>query len=394
MITWATDGRIRDTSRSEDADDSSTPNRPDIAVFLPSLSAGGAQRVMLTTATGLAERGYSVDLVVGNLSGQFESEIPESVSVIDLGARKLPKLSAVGNLRPVREYLMNREPRVFISSMNHVNVVALVAWKTASTDSRIIVTEHNDPRALKRGSMKNRIVYSIASLVYPWSNSIVGVSDGVVGRLSDEVGIPEHELTRIYNPVVTADLIAESKQPCDHPWTDDDVPVLLNVGRLTEQKNQDLLLRSFATLRSRRDARLIIVGKGERESELLALAEKLGVEEHVAIINWIDNLYALMANADTFVLSSRYEGLPTVLIEALACGCPVVSTDCPSGPREIIGEDEYGTLVTEFEPSALADGTETQLESPVDEATLRERGREFSVHRCIDKYEQLVQELL
>lgn len=366
----------------------------DISIYLPNLTAGGAERVMLTCANGLAKRGYDIDLVLANLKGGFKSDVADSVRIVNMDVPKIPLLPSINTFPSVYRYLSRTEPEMIISSMNHINVILLLAWKLAPTSSNITVVEHNTPRELMRGSIKNKLIYKLATLEYPWADEIVGVSNGVVTDLSEIVGVPTEDIHTIHNPVVTDELEAKSVEDPDHVWFDSDVPVILSVGRLSEQKNQDLLIKSFAKIRKQRPAKLILVGQGEREAELEALIERYGIGEDVEIINWVDNVYAYMGHADVFALTSKWEGLPTVLIEALACGCPVVSTDCPSGPREILRSGEYGTLVESYDPDRMADGILQQLNDPLPEAKLRDRGADFTVDQCIEQYDRLITENL
>jgi glycosyltransferase involved in cell wall biosynthesis len=364
---------------------------PDIAIHLPTLDAGGAERVMLTAANGLAERGYAVDLVLSQRSGGFSSDISESLRVVDLDAPAPPVLAAVGALPAMYRYLERTSPGVLISSMKHINVLSLAVWRLSQVDTNIVLTEHNTPEELIRGSPKNRLIYRIAAIEYPWADEIIGVSEGVVDSLSDIVDIPRQQIEMIHNPVVSSSLVEQSHQNPDHPWFDDDnTRVVLSVGRLTEQKNQELLLNAFSDVCGDENVKLVLVGQGERAAALETLAGELGVADHVEIREWVDNIYAYMGSADVFVLTSKWEGLPTVLIEALACGCPVVSTDCPSGPREILDGGEYGTLVETYDSSDVAEAIRDQLHDPTPESTCRDRGADFSVERCIDRYEELL----
>lgn len=367
-----------------------TMSDTDVAIYLPDLTAGGAERVMLTCANGLAERGYDIDLVVGNLKGGFQSDVADAIRIVDMEVPELPYLPSVSTLPAVYRYLSRTEPDMMISSMNHINVMLLLAQKLALTSSNITVVEHNTPRELMRGSLKNKLIYKLATLEYQWADEIVGVSNGVVTDLSEIVGVPTEDIHTIYNPVVTDELRAKANQEPDHEWFDSDNQVVLSVGRLSEQKNQDLLVNAFAKVRETRAVKLILVGQGEREAEIASLAEDHGISEHVEIVNWVDNVYAYMGHADVFVLTSKWEGLPTVLIEALACGCPVVSTDCPSGPREILGDSEYGTLVESYDPDRVTDGIRQQLDDPVPETKLRDRGTDFTVDQCIEQYDKLI----
>ena len=197
-------------------------------------------------------------------------------------------------------------------------------------------------------------------------------------------------MTTIYNPVVTAELVSQSRAPLDHPWLQLGAPpVILGVGRLHEQKDFPTLLRAFARVRAKREARLIILGEAkhaEYRTELTTLAAQLGIANDVMFPGFVDNPFAYMAHAAVFVLSSAWEGLPTVLIEALACGCPVVSTDCPSGPAEILENGKYGPLVPVGDDVALADAICSVLNTPPNRDWLRARGALFGVDHVADRY--------
>ena len=195
----------------------------------------------------------------------------------------------------------------------------------------------------------------------------------------------------VYNPVVTEEMERKSREPVDHPWIGGDgPPVILAVGRLDAQKDFPTLLAAFARLLTRRPARLIVLGEGKKRPHLLSLARRLGVAEHVDFPGFADNPYAFMARASLFVLSSRREGLPTVLIEAMACGCPVVSTDCPYGPREILEDGRHGPLAPVGDAEALAAAMARTLDAPPRPEALRERASFFNVARAINRYEELL----
>jgi glycosyltransferase involved in cell wall biosynthesis len=361
-----------------------------ISIYLPAVTAGGAERVMVNLARGLSERGYHVELVVGNLEGGFKKEVESSLPVVNLRVPNPPVVGAFGALPALYRYLEEENPRIVVSAMNHINVVVLLAMKLSSATSDVIITEHNDPVVLSEHSMKNRVVYRLASIEYPWADDIVAVSEGVAANLSGVVGISEADIDVIYNPVVTDELLEKAGEAPDHEWFEDEIPVVLTVGRLSKQKNQELLLESFARLREETDARLILVGQGERERRLTRLTTRLGIDDSVEIINWVDNPYAYMAHADVFVLTSLWEGLPTVLIEALACRCPVVSADCPSGPREILRDGQYGELVGSYSPDDFCSAILRALEHPPSGDRMVERARDFTTEECLQQYERIV----
>ena len=195
----------------------------------------------------------------------------------------------------------------------------------------------------------------------------------------------------IHNPVVSTDLDCKARESPKHPWFDDrPCPVILAIGRMKKVKDFSTLLRAFARLLDRRPARLIVLGEGRLRPSLLSLARELGIAEQVDFPGFQENPYAFLAKADLFVLSSRHEALPTVLIEAMACGCPVVSTDCPYGPREILEDGRLGPLVPVGDPEALAEAMARVLDEPPSQDLLRERASFFSVERAVERYEQLL----
>jgi glycosyltransferase involved in cell wall biosynthesis len=222
---------------------------------------------------------------------------------------------------------------------------------------------------------------------YPEADRIIAVSRGVADDLRTLVRLPPELVTTAYNPVVDSELAKKADAPIDHPWfVPGAPPVIIAVGRLTEQKDFPTLLRAFARVRAQRQARLLILGEGELRRKLEALACELGVDQDVSLSGFMSNPFAYMARAAVFVLSSAYEGLPGVLIETLACGCPVVSTDCPSGPAEILKNGQYGRLVPVGDPAAMAQAILSTLEAPPDRGLLQKRASLFSVDRAIEQY--------
>ena len=219
----------------------------------------------------------------------------------------------------------------------------------------------------------------------------MAVSHGVGDSLAELADIPRERITTIYNPTVTPDLHAGARVPLDHPWFRPDAPpVVPGAGRLVPPKDFPTLLRAFARVRAQRPARLVILGEGKRRGELETLAATLGITADTAMPGFVENPYPYMARAAVFVLSSVREGLPNVLIEALACGCPVVSTDCPSGPAEVLDGERYGRLVPTGDDAALARALCATLEKAPPRERLIERGRFFSVDRAVEQYERLL----
>jgi glycosyltransferase involved in cell wall biosynthesis len=229
-------------------------------------------------------------------------------------------------------------------------------------------------------------------------DAVVAVSNGVADDINRRTGFPRKRINTVYNPSVTPHLVGKSKEKLNHPWfAPGQPPVILGAGRLGRAKDFPNLIQAFAKVRQQRPVRLMILGEAKhprktskRRTQLTALAESLGVSEDLALPGFAQNPYKYMANAGVFVLSSLYEGLPNVLIEALACGCPVVSTDCPSGPLEILDNGKYGALVPMADATALADAIVSVLKRPPSAELLRERANLFTVDKSVDRYETLL----
>ena len=334
-----------------------------LAIFTSSMSwpplGGGAQRAMLTLAGGLAERGYNVDLVLARAEGPFLAEVPESVRVVDLKAKRVS-----ASLPALVRYLRRERPEAMLSALNYVNIVALWARRLAGVSTRLVVSERNtlSLKAAHAPSRRGRLMPWLIRGFYPWADGIVAVSHGVGDDLARVTGIPRERIEVIYNPVMRPELREKVQAPLDHPWfKPGEPPVLLAVGGLRVQKDFPTLIQAFAHVRQARPARLLILGEGQERPALEALIRQLDLEQDVSLAGFVTNPYAYMAQASLFVLSSRWEGLPGVLIEALCCGTPVISTDCPSGPREILRKEEYGQLVPVGDVPALARAIEMTL---------------------------------
>lgn len=354
---------------------------PRLALFLPSLRGGGAERVMVHLARGFAERGFQVDLVLAKAEGPYLAEVPPSVRVVDLRASRV-LFSLPGLVR----YLRKERPYALLSALNHANVIVCLAHRLARVPSRLVISEHNTLSASRPQNARGRLLPWFMRWTYPWADAVIAVSQGVAEDLVRTLGISAERVKVIYNPVVDDDLLTKSKEPLDHPWfTEGAPPVILGVGRLTEQKDFPNLIRAFALVRAQRPARLMILGEGELRPQLEALVHELGLQDDVALPGFVKNPYAYMARAAVFVLSSRWEGLGVALIEAMASGTPVVSTDCPSGPREILEDGRWGRLVPVGDVDALAEAIVTTLDE-TEHPDVVARAKEFNVNYAVENY--------
>jgi glycosyltransferase involved in cell wall biosynthesis len=277
------------------------------------------------------------------------------------------------------------------------NLVSVCARRWAGHHVVTVLTVHVDPKAMSvyeppRGPA--RLSIPLIRWLYPKADAIVAVSRGVGDSLAVVTGIPRERIHVIHNPLVSAELTADAEHSPGHPWFDKPrLPVVLGVGRLVPQKDFDTLIRAFALVRQQARGRLLILGEGPERPRLMALISALGLESEVELLGFTGNPYAYMRRARLVVLSSTFEGFGNVLVEAMACGTPVVSTDCPSGPAEILEQGRYGPLVPVGDPVALAAAMVNVLHGPIDRRALLDRSQAFSIERIAGQYLDLVEGL-
>jgi glycosyltransferase involved in cell wall biosynthesis len=324
--------------------------------------------MMVNLATEWSKCGIPVDLVLVKREGPYLPLVPPEVRIIDLGARRT--LTA---LVPLIRYLHRERPRAVLSGLVHVNTIALIA-KDIAPGARVVISERNTPTSDKKDRQPAaRLGYRLAPYLYPRADAIVAVSGGVADDLSASTGLERQRIKVINNPVVTDELLNLARENFDHAWLEPGAPpVILAAGRLAPAKDYPTLLRAFAKVRSTRPCRLMILGDGGLLGQLTQLATDLGIKNEVEFSGFLINPYAAMSRAALFVLSSRWEGSPNALVEAMACGVPVVATDCPSGPHEILSGGKYGPLVPVGDVDGLAAAMASTLENPTSPALLHE----------------------
>ena len=360
-----------------------------VALFLPSLRGGGAERVMVNLARGFVEQGVRVDLVLARAEGPYLSQVSPNVRIVDLRAPRV-----LASLPGLVRYLRSERPAAMLSGLDHANVVALWARWLAGVPVRTVVSVHSTPsRAVAHAkSLRARIMPLWVRFFYPWADAIVAVSKGVADDLVRLTRLPKEKVRVIYNPVVTPELYWKADERLDHPWfAAGEPPVILSVGRLTEAKDFPTLIRAFALVHKERLARLMILGEGEERPKLEMLVRELGLESDVALPGFVENPYKYMKRAAVFVLSSRWEGLPTVLIEALALGTPVVSTNCPSGPSEVLEGGRLGRLVQVGSEDLLAKAIAETLVNPVRVSEIAIKIK-FGIETATDRYLSLMED--
>jgi glycosyltransferase involved in cell wall biosynthesis len=338
---------------------------------------------MLKLAGGISSRGYKVDLVLARASGSFLSEVPKHVRVIDLNASRsllsLPALVA---------YLRREQPDILYSGL-YTNIIALWAKRLAQVPTRVIVSERaplSSHVKMDSSDYRVRLLPHLVQRFYPWADCIVAISKGVADDLVMNYGIPDDRIHVIYNPIVTPELCALAEAPLYHPWFEvGEPPVILAAGALTAVKDFATLIQAFAMAQQVRPVRLIILGEGGDRTKLEALIKQLGLDDKVQLPGFVANPYPYMKRACLFVLSSRWEGLGGVLIEALYCGVPSIATDCPGGPREILADGKYGQLVPVGDSFAMAQAIESSLTGNAIHPPA-ESWRPFELENVVDQY--------
>ena len=371
-----------------------------IAVFIYAMTGGGAQRRTLTLLQEFVNRGYQVDLVVVKPSGALHAEIPATVRCIPLQSpwlrllrgKRLRKLQLFCCRRALANYLRQHKPDLLLSAASHACLTALVARRRAGTGTPVVLRLSTHLTASYAGTLNpvSRMRYRAECRWYSEADAVIAISKGIAEDVAAKTRLAPHRIKTIHNPVFTEDLFDKATAPLEHPWfKDGGPPVILGVGRLTARKDFPTLIRAFAEVRRQRTARLVILGEGSLRTELATLSRSLGITADVDMPGYVSNPLAWMSRATVFVLSSSCEGLPGVLIEAMATGCNVVSTDCLSGPAEILEYGKYGRLVPVGDYKALAQAILATIDSPNDPQILRSRAADFSVNKAVDDYLEL-----
>jgi glycosyltransferase involved in cell wall biosynthesis len=377
MIMTGTDGARR-----------SDPRFPKIAIFLPALGGGGAERAMVNLANEFTRRRITVELVLNRREGPYLPDLVPEVKVVHLRCRRM-----IRSLPRLVRYLHRQRPDVLLSALVHGDIVALIARRLARASTRIVISHQNTPSedGTHTDDWRVRVMPMLMRACYPDADGVVAISRGVADDLAKTIGYPRQRISVINNPAVTPDIPAKAREPLEHPWfAVGGLPVIVGVGRLVKQKDFPTLIQAFDRLRRERQARLIILGEGEKRPELEALVANLALGEHVSLPGFERNPYRFMARSRLFVLSSRWEGFANVVAEALACGTPVVSTDCKSGPGEILGGGRYGRLVPVGDPDAMAAAMLDALQSAADPTQLIQRSAMYSVAGIADQYSMIL----
>lgn len=389
MRVIAYDSSLAEDGRAAafDATELIAARAPHVSLLLRDLSGGGAERNTVRLANALQDRGIRVDLVVFEAIGPCLQDVSTGVRLINLGTSR-----AALSVLALRRYVRASNTPAVISALHHVNLSLLATKAVFGLRTKAIIGIRNtiSEERVRAQGMKAKLIHKLVDLVYPYADAILAVSHGVAEDFAVTTGIDLGRVTTIYNPVVTPELARKARAQPDHNWFEDPTSsVLVAAGRLGPQKDFGMLVRALSRVREHVPARLVILGEGEERQRLQQLVDDLGLHEAVDLPGFVDNPYPYMAHADLFVLSSRFEGLPTVLIEALALGTNVVATDCKSGPHEILAGGAFGRLVPVGDEAAMAEAIRAELETPRPPAGEEAYGP-FMVDNVVETYLRLV----
>jgi glycosyltransferase involved in cell wall biosynthesis len=359
-----------------------------VALFVPSLDSGGAQKVFVHLGESLAKQGFDVDLLVVRPEGKFAKDVSSDVNLVVLDARRVAT-----SVPRIWRYLNETEPAVLLSGLEVANIAAILAARFAKAGTAIVPTVHQNlfKSSQESSRFRDRYLPFVSTRFYGSADVVVAVSNGVRGELIERWGLSQDKIKVMYNPVFPERVIWEEAGTIDEQWFDgQDLPVVLGIGRLTGQKRFSDLIDAFARVYERRPCKLIILGEGELRETLQDRIDQYGLTKHAKLPGFVSNPLDYMRKAGVFVLSSGWEALPTVLIEALAAGCPIVSTDCDHGAREILDNGAYGQLVPVGAVEDLADAIYGQLGSSFSAALQKERAELFTFERVGRAYAELV----
>jgi glycosyltransferase involved in cell wall biosynthesis len=315
---------------------------------------------MLNLAEGFIRLGRECDLILVNARGEYLNQVGSGLRIVNLAATR-----ALTSLPALVRYLRQERPAALVTALGHINLLALLAVRIARVPVRVLVSEHNSFDGAYATRITGRLFPLLVRRLYPAAHGVIAVSGGVADSFSRVTRFPRERVQVIHNPVITPGLLAKAAAEPAELLPPDGKPFILAVGRLNRLKNFALLIDAFALVREKHDVRLVLLGEGEERARLeqLSAAHGLRLGDDILLPGFTDNPYAFMRLCRVFVLSSDSEGLPTVLIEALACKARVVSTDCPSGPREILRDGRLGSLVPVGDAVALAEAIGSVLES-------------------------------
>lgn len=357
-----------------------------IAIFLPSLSDGGAEKVMVSLANNFASKFYSVDLLLVSQEGVYFNMLSDEVRLINLD-----KSRAIYVVPRILKYLKNERPDVLLSALTHTNVIALICKVLCLRKIRVVVSERSiiSNSTLLSGNCLYLINKSILKLLYPLADSIIAISKGCAKDLVETLKISNKKIVVINNPLIKDSNINinDSNEDKINLSLQHNNNLIIAVGRLKKVKNFPLLIKAFDIVRKTVPSSLIILGEGPERNNLEKLIKELHLEKSISLPGFVNNPIDYMKKSEVFVSSSSWEGFGNVIVEAMSVGLKIVSVDCPGGPREILEDGKWGKLVPLNNVSLLADAIKKIIDEEV-KYDVKLRASHFNINDIADKYLQ------
>lgn len=374
--------------------------RPHPILFITAnMGGGGAERAVVNIANHLDRARFQPHLALFQKEGVFLDELAPDVPIYEIQPDDDGFLRHNWTrVRAIKQLSTRLNPALTMSVQWQVNVVTLVADTLFDLGCPIVVNEQNAPKRNMALRWQGRIFWPLARRTYPRAAKVVAISQGIASELEETLSLPPDHLRVIHNPI-SLETIRERAAQADAALTlPEPRPRLIAVGRLTQQKNYPLLLRALRRVTRQEPVYLYILGEGPDRPALETLTRTLGIERYIEFLGFQPNPFAYVKQADVFVLSSDFEGFGNVIVEAMALGIPVISTDCPYGPAEILADGEYGVLVPPDDEQALAEAIHSLLRDAGRRSTMGERARQraedFAIDQIVPRYEDLFWNLI
>jgi glycosyltransferase involved in cell wall biosynthesis len=355
-----------------------------IALYVPNFTGAGAQRVILNLACGLSEIGIEVDVLVANAVGELIGDFPKGPRLVNLKSK-----GTLASLPRLIRYLKSEKPYAMLSTMINGNVVAIIAKMLSRTKVTLIASEvtTQTSRQYYRPSTKEFVLFQMMKLLYKKADLVIANSHDTGFELIENGIVKQEQLRIIHNPIVSRSLFEMQRENISHPWFQEEKnPIIISVGRLHKLKDFETLIRAFSIVRTVRIVRLVIFGEGEDRERLQYIIDQLGIAKDVDLPGFTNNPHAYLYRSSVFVLCSKYEGFGNVLVEALAAGIPVVASNCPGGPKEILDYGKIGQLVPVGDYKGYADAIIHALDTPPDKKQLIQRSKLYSMDAILPKY--------
>lgn len=364
----------------------------EVVLFLAMLSSGGAQAVIITLANQFAERGYDVKLLVGTSNGPLKASISDKVKLIDFECRRL-----VTTIPKLVSYLKTHKPTSIISTQIHSNLTLILAVKLAGVNTKTILRECTTPsQAFKlSNNKKERFIYRVAQYFLKYGDKFIAVSKGVKEDMTMFYQIAASKIEMIYNPIIDKKMYEKAEEQVVHPWIDEDVKILSTLSRIAPSKDIESIINSFASVRKNKNIRLIIIGGFSEEDayykKLVQLIKDLNLQDDIYFTGFQINPFKWLKISDLFVFSSLLEGLPGSLVQALALNCKIVSSDCKSGPKEILLDGKFGSIFPVKNNEALTDAIIYELNNnPTKDQAKDIHLQQFMKNKVTDQYLQVI----